>query len=360
MHNLYIFDRYENGKFHDYWIDPSSIIAYSSKNYNIGIVSSNPSGKDRLYTDPLGKSYKAITYKEVESNSPLLSSVVISRSSKGTRVFPHTDLFSKYVTMPHTAGYSLNDLNYYLIDYKLDSNYQGLVPEKLFRKYSEVTPELESYYHSDSLDTYRELSKAIDSGKVTLIDFDPMQYILTKIHTKYETTPRNSDYVGVALNYVSINTPRKFSVLYSRLEDIYKKTGLKFKIRFHDYMYGHIIDESEFLSVVTNEEMTEFEFADYFSKYIVDGTGLGYKIAYRSKLLDRPCDIYYADLSKKVHHNFRGIDLIDCLPLKTMDALIKNESSNYSNEVIEETYGVPLDEIESIPDKLINYMIGGN
>lgn len=102
------------------------------------------------------------------------------------------------------------------------------------------------------------------------------------------------------------------------------------------------LEELPYVHLIPYESMSKYDLMDTYETYFVDGTGLGYEIAYRNKFVGRKVNIFYLSglPSDEEKGGFDGIVEMGAVPRHDQyDFILLGVSrSNYEDSVIQESF----------------------
>lgn len=152
------------------------------------------------------------------------------------------------------------------------------------------------------------------------------------------------DNICLCLNWCNLNKVVKVQEIVNICEQLHNYTGKNIDIRLHSYSREslfHILKDLPYVNLIPYETMSKYEIMDKYNLYFVDGTGLGYEIAYRSKIQGRDVSIFYLSglFSDQPFGGFDGIVQMGAVPQYDQNDFVKGQdSSNFSPSVIEESF----------------------
>lgn len=345
-----------------HWSEALAPLTYTDIGEEFGFLSHK---RGESYTDPLGRKYgchikSCFSHDDVfVSNGALhLETHPLSKGKIPYSYFPYK------IMTNHTTGYSPWDFLQLCelseISEKGDPEFaQGskvlyLLPKKSFDRFMKVD------WNSAGKPYYEEwkprINKLIDKGYVLPTSYEPAQFWLENVEIERYVEP--SDHLCLCLNWCNLNKVVKVKKVVEICKKLHEYTGKDIDIRLHSYSREglfHILEELPYVHLIPYLSMSKYEVMDKYRTYFVDGTGLGYEIAYRNKYKNKPVDIFYLNglASDEKLQGFDGIVEMGAVPEYTYEDFLKGqEHSNFSNEVIKESFPhedlLVLEELKSI------------
>lgn len=326
--------------------------------------------KGEVYTDPLGKPYTSLSRGSFSGDTPLIinGSIHLETFPMSKGKIPYTSIPYK-IAIEHTTGYSpwdfLQMVELSEISEKGDPEFaQGskvlyLMNKKCFDRFmaTDWTSVNKSYF-----DEWKpRITRLVDKGYIKPTAIEPAQYWIENVPS---TNPEISDHICLCLNWCNINKVVKVKKIVDICKSLHQYTGKDIDIRLHSYSREglfHILEELPFVHLIPYSSMSKYDIMDKYKLYFVDGTGLGYEIAYRNIINNRPVDIFYLSelFSDENHQGFDGIVDMKATPkYDYKDFICGIDHSNFSDEVIKESFphSDVLKEIENIiiaSDKIV-------
>lgn len=335
------------------WTESEAILFYNTVGVECKFVNRTPS-KVSHYVDPLGRVEEIHPYRDFDFKEDVM--VVPGDIQRQTHPMSYGKIgykeFNHKISTTHTSGWSpwdylaMVDLSRMSRDCPDDAggcHMVNVMNEKFYKYFMRVD-------WSKIVPKYEEFKPIIESlikDKYIYLDrHEPSQFWLNSIDK--QCTSR-IDEIGIALNWANFKTKLNVLKIVDKLVQLHEATGKLINIKFHPYLkpsYIKLFSEYDFIKTYTSEEMYKYEFTDKYTAYVVDGTGLGYEIAYRSKLFNEDVDIYYFDDLDAEKNEFLGIREMKVVPEVTISELIQDPTlhSFFPKEVLELTYPYGKDE----------------
>lgn len=349
-----------------HWSEVLSVLSYC-KEINLEFVSHK---RGENYIDPLGKSFTTFSKSHFSRNDVFISNGALHLEthplSKGKIPYSY---FPYKIMISHTTGYSPWDTNQLVelaeISEKGDPEWaQGskvlyLMNKKCYNRFmSTEWDKLDKPYYED---WKPRISRLIDKGYIAPTYIEPAQFWLESVPVKEPEVPR-SDNICICINWCNINKVKKVNQLIEICQKLYNYTGLNIDLRLHSYSREslfHIFKEKcPYVNLIPYESMSKYEIMDNYYLYFVDGTGLGYEIAYRNKFNDRLVSIFYLSglSSDETLGGFDGIVDMNAVPCYDYTHFLNGQNvSNFPDEVISESFPhTPGRVVEECGDIIIN------
>lgn len=335
------------------WTESEAVLFYNTVGVECQFVNRTPS-KVKEYTDPLGRVEEIHPYRDFNFDEDVM--VVPGDVQRQTHPMSYGKIgykeFKYKISTTHTSGWSpwdylaMVELSKMSRDCPKDAggcHMINIMNEKFYKYFMRVD-------WSETVPKYEEYKPIIESlindQYICLDRHEPSQYWLNSIPKQCIT---RVDEIGVALNWANFKTKTNVLRIVDKLKKLHDATGKLINIKFHPYLkpsYIKLFSEYDFIKTYTFEEMYKYEFTDKYTAYVVDGTGLGYEVAYRSKLYGDNIDIYYFDGLDADKVEFLGITDMGVVPEVSVSDLILDPSlhSSFPKEVLELTYPYSKDE----------------
>lgn len=321
--------------------------------------------KDVVYQDPAGNSHVTQSRKVFDSDT-----ILVINGSIHLETFPLSKGKIPYMTFPHkiaiehTAGYSpwdfLQMVELVEISASKSENAQGskvlyLMSQKCYDRFMAVNW---SACGKDYYEQWRPRIQAmVDKGFIVPEAIEPAQYWLNTIG---RSQLPHSDHICLCLNWCNLNRVVKIQQIVEICERLYKYTRRKIDIRLHSYSRDitKYFESASYVTLIPYETMSKYDIMDIYDDYFVDGTGLGYEIAYRNKHFSRDVNIFYLKglSSDETLGGFDGIIEMGAIPqLSHEDFLRGRDTSNYPDTVIEESFPHKLLPAMACTDIILSY-----
>lgn len=343
-----------------HWSEVLSVFNYSD-NLSCEFVSHK---KGIEYTDPIGTKYFTYSRGHFTPNTPLIinGSIHLETHPLSKGKIPYSTLPYK-IAIEHTTGYSpwdfLQMVELAEISAKNDPEYaQGskvlyLMNKKCYSRFmsTEWGKIDKSYYEKWK----SRIEQLVNKGYIVPTAIEPSQFWLESVPVN---TSELSNNICICVNWCNINQVKKINQLLEICEKLYKYTGLSIDLRLHSYSKEslfHVFKTKSYINLIPYESMSKYDLMDKYNIYFVDGTGLGYEIAYRNKFNNRDIDIFYLSglNSDESLGGFDGIVDMNATPqYNYLHFLNSQDTSNFSNEIINESFphtpGKVVDECSNI------------
>lgn len=344
--NLCLLDKYPH------WSEVLSVLRYSDS--SIPFVSHKRVKESELYVDPLGNlhdNYMTTTEASKLFKEPVLvvnGSIHLETHPLNRGKIPYKSLPVK-LAIEHTTGYSpwdyLQMVDLVEISMKRGEDSQGsTVLFAMNKKFHDRFMKTDwKSFNKDYYESYKDKIKLLtDKGYIKVESFEPAQLWLEKVG---ETNQQVfSDRICLCLNWCNLNRKYKVDKLITICKELHNYTGLDIDIRLHSYTSSFFLsyfDNLDYVHLILYKEMSKYEIMDSYNIYFVDGTGLGYEIAYRNYFKNRPVDIFYLEglNSDLPHEGFDGIVEMGAVPQYSYKDFIRGESHSYFDpEVVRESF----------------------
>ena len=325
--------------------------------YNNSLLSSDPKAdfvyykKGETYTDPLGNTHTIYPKGSFTKDDVMIfnGSIHLETHPLSVGKIPYSS-FPYKIGIEHTTGYSpwdcLQMVELAEISAKGDPEYaQGskvlyLMNKKFYDRFMRVdwTTYGKQYYE----DWKPRINRLVDRGFIVPTLIEPAQFWLENVDVNRKV--EKSDHMCICLNWCNLNKVVKIKKIVEICKEIHDYTGKDIDIRLHSYSREglfHFLEELPYVHLIPYLSMSKYEVMDKYENYFVDGTGLGYEIAYRNMFKDREVNIFYLSglPSDEEHQGFDGIVEMKAVPEYTYKDFIKGaDHSNFSYEVIKESF----------------------
>ena len=333
-----------------HWSEVLSVLTYADP--EIPFVSHKRLSEGECYVDPLGKTYiNTITPRYAADQDRCL---VINGSlhlethplSKGK--IPYPKLPYK-IAIEHTVGYSpwdflqmveLSEISASHSEDAKGSKVLYLMNKKCYDRFMMTDWNRcgKSYYTPWK----SRINELVSKGYVCPTFIEPAQFWVENVpHT---LSFEKSDHICLCLNWCNINKVVKVEKVSEICKKLHDYTGKDIDIRLHSYSREglfHYLEALPYVHLIPYLSMSKYDIMDKYDIYFVDGTGLGYEIAYRNYFNKRPVDIFYlSGLSGDDSlAGFDGIVEMGATPEHDWIQFVKGfDHSNFSREVILESF----------------------
>lgn len=336
-----------------HWSEVLAVLTYADRGGDIPFVSRKWLSEEECYVDPLGKRHiNTVTSSYAASQGRCLvvnGSIHLETFPLSKGKIPYSKLPYK-VAIEHTTGYSPWDFLQLCelaeISAKGDPEYaQGskvlyLMNKKCYDRFmlTDWTKFGKSYY-----DEWKSrINQLTGRGYVRPTYIEPAQFWLENV--PHSEDLEESDHICLCLNWCNLDKVVKVNKIKEICEKLYKYTGKDIDIRLHSYSREglfHILSELHYVHLIPYLSMSKYDVMDKYSLFFVDGTGLGYEIAYRNLFNNRKVDIFYlsglyGDTEKA---GFDGIVEMGAVPDHDYVEFIKGwDHSNFNPDVIKESF----------------------
>lgn len=331
-----------------HWSEVLAVLSYAD-NSNVEFVHHK---RGEVYKDPLGREYECFIKSHFDPSETTLicnGSIHLETHVLSRGKIPYAALPYK-LAIEHTTGYSpwdfLQMIRLAEISATEPENAQGskvlyAINDKCCKRF------LATDWIAAGKPYYEEwkprIEEMIRRGYVVPTEIEPAQFWLENVpHTE---GLEHSDHICLCLNWCNLNKVTKVKHIVELCKLLHTKSGKEIDIRLHSYSREslfHILDALPYVHLIPYESMSKYDVMDKYDMYFVDGTGLGYEIAYRNCYNNRPIDIFYlVGLSSDEElGGFDGIRNMGATPIFTHEDYLDGitEHSNFSNEVIRESF----------------------
>lgn len=342
----------------DHWNEYSSVVTYADPApMNMRYFKVPSKSKDTEYIDPNGTVHVGVSRSEITPDDYILIAGDVQRWTHplSEAKIPYKKC-PKKIFISHTSGWSPWDqeamIELALMQFKdpvAAQHCSGVyfMSKKFYNKFMQIDWKNEAY-----ITLRNDINECISRGVLIIDDYEPSQFWLSQ--KPQQVKERNPDIIGVALNWCEFLSKTSKNHLRSELQRIHEATGKKLHIKMHHFSKNfrfYIRGMEDYIIFDEFEDLDKYKFMDMYETYLVDGTGLGYEIAYRARLHNTKVNLYYFEGLEGRNDQFLGIEEMGVLPVHTHNDLINGcSSSNYPSWVIDQTY--PYDDYTKIPNQL--------
>lgn len=347
-----------------HWSEVLSVLNYSDK-LSCKFLAYK---KDITYKDPLNHEYVTHSRSQFSRDTPVIvnGSIHLETHSLSRGKIPYASLPYK-IAIEHTTGYSpwdfLQMVELVEISEKGDPEYaQGskvlyLMNSKCYERFmnTDWAGLGKSYYESWK----PRINNLVDKGYIKPTLIEPSQYWLEKVESGNIEVSNN---LCVCINWCNVNSVRKINNLIKICNKLHDYTGLGIDMRLHSYSKKDLLhifkDKAPYINLIPYESMSKYCIMDKYKTYFVDGTGLGYEIAYRNRYRQRNVNIFYLSglNSDNPLGGFDGIVNMKATPqYNYYDFLGGRNTSNFTEDIITESFPhSPGHVVEECSDIIIN------
>lgn len=331
----------------NHWSEVLSVLTYCSEGEDSEFL--HYKGGE-VYTDPLGKSFVTFSKGHFNCETPLIinGSIHLETHPLSKGKIPYS-YFPCKVAIEHTTGYSPWDFLQMIDLAKISStrseDAQGstvlyLINKKCYDRFMSVDWDS---CHKEYYSKYKPvINELVEKGYVVPTYIEPAQFWLENVPSSSSLVP--SDNLCLCLNWCNLNKVVKVKKVVEICEKLHSATGKNIDIRLHSYSREslfHILESLPYVNLITYESMSKYDLMDKYQTYFVDGTGLGYEIAYRNKYKGRSVDIFYLSglSSDDPLQGFDGIVEMGAVPDYDYNDFLKGQAhSNFSDKIIKESF----------------------
>lgn len=335
----------------NHWSEVLSVLTY-----NNNILSSDPKSdfvyykKGETYTDPLGNTH--IIYPKGSFNK---DDVMIFNGSIHLETHPLSVGKIPYSSFPykigieHTTGYSpwdylqMTDLAEISASHSENAQGSSVIFAMNKKFYNRFMATDWSGSGKDYYEVYKEkINSLVDKGYIVPTSMELAQFWLENVDINRPIEKSNR--LCLCLNWCNLNKVVKVNKVVEICNSLHRYTGLEIDIRLHSYSREglfHILESLPFVHLIPYESMSKYDIMDKYTTYFVDGTGLGYEIAYRNKFKNRDVDIFYLSGldSDNPHEGFDGIVNMKAVPEHDYINFTNGQDhSNFDSSVILESF----------------------
>ena len=328
------------------WMEAQAVITYSNL-FESKFACRSPKSIP-VYLDPLGKEHESHRCGDFSPDTTMIVPGDVHRQthplSYGTIPYQR---FERKLATTHTSGWSPWDY-IGMVDLAMISRDEPekarncrlmfIMNRKFYDRFMDVpwsSEREEVRFYEDYKD---RIDKLIEQGYVVLDQHEPSQFWLSKVPRK---VTERVDEVGIALNWANFKTGRNVGFIVSQLEKYHEITGKRINIKMHSFLKKSFLkyfDDKDYINVYRFDEFSKYDFMDSYTTYVVDGTGLGYEIAFRGK--DEDIDVIDFDGLEAEDSEFLGLREMKASPVRSLSDYINGYSgrSNFERSIIESTY----------------------
>lgn len=328
----------------NHWSEVLSVLTYST-DVTCQFVGAK---KDVEYSDPSGQVHTTKRRGVFDSGTLMIvnGSIHLETFPLSKGKIPYTS-FPYKIAIEHTSGYSpwdfLQMVELAEISASKSEDAQGstvlyLMNRKCYERFMNVNW---SALGKDYYEAWKpRISAMIDQGYIKPEFIEPAQYWLQTVSKSRRPL---SDHICLCLNWCNLNKVSKIKQIIEICERLHKYTNRKIDIRLHSYSRDvtKYFETIPYITLIPYESMSKYDLMDIYSDYFVDGTGLGYEIAYRNKFYERDINIFYLKglSSDNPLGGFDGIVEMGAAPRYTHEDFLNGQlTSNFSDEVIKESF----------------------
>lgn len=337
----------------NHWSEVLSVLNYADKGSDIPFVSHKWLNDEEKYVDPLGNRHdRFLTAKYASQEGRCLvvnGSIHLETHPLSLGKIPYPKLPCK-IAIEHTTGYSpwdflqmveLAEISASHSDDAQGSKVRYLMNKKCYNRF--MSTDWDSCGRSYFTEWKPRIEEMVKRGYVVPTAIEPAQFWLENV--KHSDDLVHSDHLCICLNWCNLNKVVKVQKIVEICKDLHKFTGKDIDIRLHSYSRKslfHLLEELSFVHLIPYESMSKYDVMDKYDQYFVDGTGLGYEIAYRAKFNHRNIDIFYLSglPSDEPHEGFDGIFQMGAVPQYDYKEFINGtvDHSNFTDDVIKESF----------------------
>ena len=335
-----------------HWSEVLAVMTYADKGSDTPFVSHKWLKDEECYVDPLGKRHtNTVTSKYAAKDSRCLvvnGSIHLETHPLSVGKIPYPRLPFK-IAIEHTTGYSpwdfLQMVELAEISASNSENAQGskvlyAINEKCFRRFMETDwRRAGKHYYEEWKPRITEMVK---KGYVVPTYIEPAQFWLENVPSSEGL--EKSDHICLCLNWCNLNKVTKVQKIVEICKKLHEYSGKEIDIRLHSYSRKslfHFLEELPYVHLIPYESMSKYDVMDKYDLYFVDGTGLGYEIAYRAKFKKRHINIFYLNglPSDETCQGFDGIVEMGATPVYNYEDFLNGvTSSNFTDKVITESF----------------------
>lgn len=335
-----------------HWSEVLAVLTYADKGGDTPFVSHKWLKNEECYIDPLGLQHtNTITSKYAADQGRCLvvnGSIHLETHPLSKGKIPYPRLPYK-IAIEHTTGYSPWDFLQMVELAKISSTHsedaQGskvlyAINEKCYKRFMETNwRQVGKNYYDEQKSIISDL---VSKGYVVPAYIEPAQFWLENVQSSPDL--EHSDHICICLNWCNLNKVTKVQRVVDICKKIHDYSGKEIDIRLHSYARKslfHILEELTYVHLIPYESMSKYDVMDKYDLYFVDGTGLGYEIAYRAKYKNRQINIFYLNglPSDEAFQGFDGIVEMGAVPVYNYEDFLNGQSSsNFTNEVIKESF----------------------
>lgn len=335
-----------------HWSEVLSVLTYADEGKDIPFVSHKWLTDEECYVDPLGKRHvNTVTAKYAAKEDRCLvvnGSIHLETHPLSKGKIPYPKLPDK-IAIEHTTGYSPWDFLQMIELSEISSSHsedaQGskvmyMINEKCYRRFMGVDWYQRGKHHFDEWKP--RITEMVSKGYVVPTFIEPAQFWLENVRSSENL--EHSDHICLCLNWCNLDKVVKVNKIVEICRKLHDYSGKDIDIRLHSYSRKslfHFLEELPYVHLIPYESMSKYDVMDKYDLYFVDGTGLGYEIAYRNKFNSRHVDIFYLNglSSDNFGGGFDGIVEMGATPVYNYEDFISGkDSSNFTNEVIQESF----------------------
>lgn len=345
-----------------HWSETLSALTYAtdqSDDHKVRFCHYRSVAPEDMYIDPLGTTQICYRQKDFSDDTPLIvnGSIHLETSPMSYGIIPYNK-FKYKVAIEHTTGYSpwdylqMVDLANISRDNPEKAGHCKLIfmmNKKFYDRFMKMDWTSVGY---DDYEKYKSIiDQSIKDGFISLERYEPTQFWLQSVPLSSHEV---SDHICVVLNWSNFKKGKYVRIILDKCKKLHELTGKEIDVKLHSYCKESFLkyfDEYPYIHIIPYLNTSKYDVMDKYNLFFVDSTGFGYECAYRGIVTNRTKDIYYMNDLPAEDCEFRGTKYMGVNPVHTYDDYIASSGllkSNYSEDVINETFPISVDAKSSI------------